>query len=164
LPAKQKQPLQESTHDPKDTRLSADARRFNQPGRRHGEDLQLVGLHRPGYHENFQKDTGIAFTYDVYDSNETLDGKLMTGKSGYDVVFPSNHFMARQIQGKALKNSTRASCRTGKPQPGAAQGLAINDPGNEHGFPYLWGSTGIGYNIAKVKRYWATTRRWIPGT
>ncbi|MBE1018591.1 spermidine/putrescine ABC transporter substrate-binding protein PotF, partial [Escherichia coli] len=39
----------------------------------------------------------------VYDSNETLDGKLMTGQSGYDVVFPSNHFMAKQIQAGALK-------------------------------------------------------------
>lgn len=53
--------------------------------------------------KNFQQATGITPTYDVYDSNETLDGKLMTGNSGYDVVFPSNHFMARQIQGKALK-------------------------------------------------------------
>ena len=41
----------------------------------------------PDTTKNFQKETGIAFTYDVYDSNETLDGKLMTGKSGYDVVF-----------------------------------------------------------------------------
>ncbi|MNS84396.1 Putrescine-binding periplasmic protein precursor [compost metagenome] len=71
--------------------------------------------------KNFQQASGIVPTYDVFDSNETLDGKLMTGNSGYDVVFPSNHFMARQ------------------------------DPGNQYGFPYLWGSTGIGYNIDKVK-------------
>ena len=57
----------------------------------------------PDTMKNFQKETGIGFSYDVYDSNETLDGKLMTGKSGYDVVFPSNHFMARQIAGGALK-------------------------------------------------------------
>lgn len=83
----------------------------------------------PDTTKNFQKETGIGFSYDVYDSNETLDGKLMTGNSGYDVVFPSNHFMVRQIQGGALKNSTRASCRTGKPQPGAAQGPANQRPG-----------------------------------
>ncbi|KIU49718.1 spermidine/putrescine ABC transporter substrate-binding protein [Pseudomonas putida] len=83
--------------------------------------------------KNFQAASGIVPTYDVFDSNETLDGKLMTGNSGYDVVFPSNHFMARQIQGKALK------------------ALEVNDPGNRYGFPYLWGSTGIGYNIDKVK-------------
>lgn len=57
----------------------------------------------PDTMKNFQRDTGIAFSYDLFDSNETLDGKLMTGSSGYDVVFPSNHFMARQIQGGALK-------------------------------------------------------------
>jgi putrescine transport system substrate-binding protein len=64
--------------------------------------------------KNFQQASGIVPTYDVYDSNETLDGKLMTGNSGYDVVFPSNHFMARQIQGKALKRSTSRSCPTGR--------------------------------------------------
>jgi hypothetical protein len=81
--------------------VALDAGGLNQPGRRDGEDLQLVQLHRPGHHEELPEETGIGFTYDVYDSNETLDGKLMTGNSGYDVVFPSNHFMARQIQGGA---------------------------------------------------------------
>jgi putrescine transport system substrate-binding protein len=75
----------------------------------------------------------------------------MTGKSGYDVVFPSNHFMARQIQGKALKNSTRASCRTGRTSTRCCSRPCRSTTRNEHGFPYLWGSTGIGYNIAKVK-------------
>ena len=45
---------------------------------------------------NFAKETGIQATYDVHDSNETLDGKLMTGQSGYDVVFLPNHFMAHR--------------------------------------------------------------------
>lgn len=63
--------------------------------------------------KNFQQASGIVPTYDVYDSNETLDGKLMTGNSGYDVVFPSNHFMARQIEGKALKHWTSRNCPTG---------------------------------------------------
>ena len=53
--------------------------------------------------KNFQQASGVTPHYDVYDSNETLDAKLMAGRSGYDVVFPSNHFMARQIQGGALK-------------------------------------------------------------
>jgi putrescine transport system substrate-binding protein len=106
----------------------------------------------PDTTKNFQKDTGIAFTYDVYDSNETLDGKLMTGKSGYDVVFPSNHFMARQIEGKALKKLDKSQLPNWKNlNPVLLKALQSNDPGNEHGFPYLWGSTGIGYNIAKVK-------------
>ena len=102
--------------------------------------------------KNFSRETGIAFSYDVYDSNETLDGKLMTGKSGYDVVFPSNHFMARQIQGGALKKLDKDQLPNWKNlNPALLKALQVNDPGNEHGFPYLWGSTGIGYNVAKVK-------------
>jgi putrescine transport system substrate-binding protein len=88
----------------------------------------------------------------VFDSNETLDGKLMTGNSGYDVVFPSNHFMARQIQGKALKKLDKSQLPNWKNlNPVLLKALEVNDPGNQYGFPYLWGSTGIGYNIDKVK-------------
>ncbi|MFS0828488.1 polyamine ABC transporter substrate-binding protein [Pseudomonas phoenicis] len=102
--------------------------------------------------QNFQKATGIVPTYDVYDSNETLDGKLMTGHSGYDVVFPSNHFMARQIQGKALKRLDKAQLPNWQNlDPRLLKVLEVNDPGNQYGFPYLWGSTGIGYNVDKVK-------------
>ncbi|PTQ69072.1 polyamine ABC transporter substrate-binding protein [Pseudomonas sp. GV071] len=102
--------------------------------------------------KNFQAASGITPIYDVYDSNETLDGKLMTGKSGYDVVFPSNHFMARQIQGGALKKLDKSQLPNwNNLNPVLLKALETNDPGNEHGFPYLWGSTGIGYNVAKVK-------------
>jgi len=102
--------------------------------------------------KNFQQATGIVPTYDVYDSNETLDGKLMTGNSGYDVVFPSNHFMARQVQGKALKRLDKSQLPNWHNlNPVLLKALEVNDPGNQYGFPYLWGSTGIGYNIDKVK-------------
>ncbi len=102
--------------------------------------------------KNFQAASGIVPTYDVFDSNETLDGKLMTGNSGYDVVFPSNHFMARQIQGKALKALDKRQLPNWKNlNPVLLKALEVNDPGNRYGFPYLWGSTGIGYNIDKVK-------------
>ncbi|MBW0235917.1 MULTISPECIES: polyamine ABC transporter substrate-binding protein [Pseudomonas] len=102
--------------------------------------------------KNFERDTGVASSYDVYDSNETLDGKLMTGNSGYDVVFPSNHFMARQIQGGALKKLDKSQLPNWKNlNPVLLKALEVNDPGNQHGFPYLWGSTGIGYNIDKVR-------------
>lgn len=101
---------------------------------------------------NFTKETGIKAVYDVYDSNETLDGKLMTGKSGYDIVVPSNHFMAKQIQAGALKKLDKSQLPNWKNlNPVLMKALEVNDPGNEHGFPYMWGSTGIGYNPAKVK-------------
>jgi putrescine transport system substrate-binding protein len=101
---------------------------------------------------NFSKETGIQASYDVYDSNETLDGKRMTGKSGYDVVVPSNHFMAKQIQAGALKKLDKAQLPNWKNlNPVLLKALEVNDPGNQYGFPYLWGSTGIGYNVDKVK-------------
>lgn len=101
---------------------------------------------------NFTKETGIKVTYDVYDSNETLDAKLMTGRSGYDVVLPSNHFMAKQIQAGALKKLDVSRLPNWKNlNPVLLKALEVNDPGNQHGFPYLWGTTGIGYNVEKVK-------------
>ncbi|UUD63463.1 polyamine ABC transporter substrate-binding protein [Pseudomonas seleniipraecipitans] len=102
--------------------------------------------------KNFQQASGVTPHYDVYDSNETLDAKLMAGRSGYDVVFPSNHFMARQIQGGALKQLDKSQLPNWKNlNPTLLKALEGNDPGNQHGFPYLWGSTGIGYNVEKVK-------------
>lgn len=102
--------------------------------------------------KSFEKASGIATHYDVYDGNETLDAKLMAGRSGYDVVFPSDHFMARQIQGGALKKLDKNQLPNWQNlNPVLLQALQVNDPGNQYGFPYLWGSTGIGYNVDKVK-------------
>lgn len=102
--------------------------------------------------KNFEQASGQAAHYDVYDSNETLDAKLMAGRSGYDVVFPSNHFMARQIQAGALKPLDRSKLPNwDNLNPTLMKALEGNDPGNRHGFPYLWGSTGIGYNVDKVR-------------
>lgn len=102
--------------------------------------------------KNYEKASGQHVQYDVYDSNETLDAKLMAGRSGYDVVFPSNHFMARQIQGGALKKLDRSQLPGwSNLNPVLMKALETNDPGNQYGFPYLWGTTGIGYNVDKVK-------------
>ena len=62
----------------------------------------------------FTKETGIKATYDIHDSNEVLESKLMTGNTGYDVVSPSNHFLSRLIKAGASRNWTAASCPTGK--------------------------------------------------
>lgn len=93
----------------------------------------------PDTTRNFQKDTGIGFTYDVYDSNETLDGKLMTGKSGYDVVFlqPSH---GATYPGRRPEKLDRSQLPNWKNlNPVLLKALEDNDPGNAHGFPYLWG-------------------------
>ncbi|WAH59693.1 polyamine ABC transporter substrate-binding protein [Pseudomonas silvicola] len=102
--------------------------------------------------KNFQAQTGIVPSYSLYDSNEVLNDKLVARNSGYDVVFPSTHFMAHQVQGKLLMDLDRSQLPNwGNLNPVLLKVLEVNDPGNRHGFPYLWGSTGIGYNIDKVK-------------
>jgi len=102
--------------------------------------------------EAFQKATGITPVYDVFDSNETLEGKLLAGRSGYDVVVPSNHFLGKQIKAGAFQKLDRAQLPNWKNlDPVLLKQLQANDPGNQYAVPYLWGTNGIGYNVAKVK-------------
>lgn len=102
--------------------------------------------------KNFQKDTGITATYDTYDSNRVLDEKLKARQSGYDIVVPSSHFLARQVQRGDLKKLDKSQLPNWKYlNPVLLQALSSADPGSEHAFPYLWGTTGIGYNADKVK-------------
>jgi putrescine transport system substrate-binding protein len=108
---------------------------------------------------NFTKETGIAVTYDVYDSNEVLEAKLLAGHSGYDVVVPSaSPYMARQIAAgayQALDKSRLPNLRNLDPQ--LMHLAAIADPDNAHGVPYLWSVTGIGYNAAILQRILGST-------
>ncbi|MFJ4142571.1 polyamine ABC transporter substrate-binding protein [Pseudomonas sp. NPDC089734] len=102
--------------------------------------------------KNFQAATGIKANYETYETNEILNAKLVAGHSGYDIVVPSVHFMARQIDDGLLKVLDKRQLPNWKNlNPVLLKALEVNDPGNQHGFPYLWGSTGIGYNVAKVK-------------
>jgi putrescine transport system substrate-binding protein len=101
---------------------------------------------------NFEKETGIKVNYDVYDSNETLEAKLLAGKSGYDVVVPSANFLAAQIEAGVFRKLDRSKLKNwGNLDPGIMKRLEAQDPGNRHAAPYMWGTTGIGYNVEKVK-------------
>ncbi|UCP00853.1 polyamine ABC transporter substrate-binding protein [Metapseudomonas lalkuanensis] len=101
---------------------------------------------------DFQKETGIKPVYDVFDSNETLEGKLLAGRTGYDVVVPSNHFLGKQIKAGAFQKLDRSQLPNWQNlDPGLLKQLQRNDPGNEYAVPYLWGTNGIGYNVEKVK-------------
>ena len=101
---------------------------------------------------NFQRDTGIKPIYDVFDSNETLEGKLLAGRTGYDVVVPSNHFLGRQIKAGVFQKLDKSQIPNWKSlDPTLLARLQANDPGNEYAVPYLWGTNGIGYNVDKVK-------------
>ena len=101
---------------------------------------------------DFEKATGIKPSYDVFDSNETLEGKLLAGRSGYDIVVPSNHFLGKQIKAGAFQKLDRSLLPNWKNlDPALLKQLEVNDPGNLYAVPYLWGTNGIGYNVEKVK-------------
>jgi len=106
----------------------------------------------PAVIENFQKETGIAVRYDVFDSNEVLETKLLTGKSGYDVVVPSAYFLERQIQAGVFRKLDKSKLpNLGHLDQGLQTSVASHDPRNEHGVIYMWGTTGIGFDADKVR-------------
>jgi putrescine transport system substrate-binding protein len=106
---------------------------------------------------DFEARTGIKVVYDVYDASEVLQTKLLTGKSGYDVVVTSGAATGRLIAGGTLRKLDRSKLRNlGNLDPQLMQLVTLYDPGNEHGVPYLWGTTGIGYNPDKVEQVLGT--------
>ena len=107
---------------------------------------------------NFEKQTGIKVTYDVFDSNEVLETKLLAGASGYDVVVPTLNFLGRQIQaGVFLPLDKSKIPNYANLDPEAMKRLESQDPGNKYAVPYMWGTTGIGYNVDKVKAAFGST-------
>ncbi|MGE8097747.1 polyamine ABC transporter substrate-binding protein [Pseudomonas fluorescens] len=101
---------------------------------------------------NFEKESGIKVVYDVFDSNETLEAKLLAGKSGYDVVVPSNNFLAKQIKAGVYRELDKSKLSNyGNLNKSLLKAVSVSDPDNKHAFPYMWGSIGIGYNAEKVK-------------
>lgn len=103
--------------------------------------------------ENFTRETGIRVVYDVFDSNDTLEAKLLAGSSGYDVVVPSMNFMGRQIKAGVFQPLDKSKLpNLSGLDPKLMEQLAIADAGNNHGVPYMWGTTGIGYNPDKVRQ------------
>ncbi|WP_370246240.1 polyamine ABC transporter substrate-binding protein [Candidimonas sp. SYP-B2681] len=100
----------------------------------------------------FQQATGIKIRYDVYDSNDTLQAKLLTGKSGYDVVVPSTHYAARQIEGGLFQKLDKTKIPNWKYlDPAIMDLVATVDPGNQYLVPWGYGTNGLGYNVNKVQ-------------
>lgn len=101
---------------------------------------------------NFEKQTGITVHAAYYDSNETLETKLLAGSSGYDVVVPTASYFERQIKAGVyltLDKSKLPNLKNMDPQLMAR--VAMHDPGNAHGVIYMWGTNGIGYNEKMVR-------------
>ncbi len=101
----------------------------------------------------FQERTGIRPVLDVYDTNAVLEAKLFAGRSGYDLVFPTMHpYAARQIQAGVYQPLDKTKLPGwSNLDPKILESLASADPGNTHVAPYMWGTTGLGINVAKVK-------------
>lgn len=101
---------------------------------------------------DFQKETGIKVVYDVFDSNEVLEGKLMAGSTGFDLVVPSASFLERQLSAGVFQPLDKSKLPNYKNlDPDLLKMVAQHDPGNKYAIPYLWATTGIGYNVDKVK-------------
>lgn len=107
--------------------------------------------------KDFTKETGIKVVYDVYDSNEILETKLLAGGSGYDVVVPSGEFLGRQIPANVFLKLDKDKLPNLKNMwDEISNRVAVYDPGNEYSVNYMWGTTGIGYNKAKIKEILGT--------
>jgi putrescine transport system substrate-binding protein len=102
--------------------------------------------------DRFTKETGIKVTYDTYDNNEIVETKLLAGKSGYDIVVPSGPFLQRLIRANVFARLDKTKLPNLANQwPEIAGRLAVFDPGNQFAVNYMWGTTGIGLNVAKVR-------------
>jgi len=101
----------------------------------------------------FERETGIRVNYDLYDSNETLDAKLRAGRSGYDLVSPTAApFLAYQIEAGLYQQLDRTKLSNyGELDPEVMAAMSPLDAGNRHAVPWMWGTSGIGYNVAAVK-------------
>src|ERR1700733_7923604 len=99
----------------------------------------------------FEKEYGIKVNYDVFDSNEVLETKLLAGHTGYDVVVPSASFLQRQIQAGVFQKLDKSLLPNLKNlDPMINRIIEVHDPGNQYSVNYLWGTSGVGYNEAKV--------------
>ncbi len=102
--------------------------------------------------EDFTKETGIKVVYDVFDSNEVLETKLLAGGTGYDIVVPTGTFLGRQIQAGVFQKLDKSKLPNLEHMwKDIEERLLKYDPGNEHAINYMWGTTGIGYNVDKIK-------------
>ncbi len=107
----------------------------------------------PGVLEDFTKETGIKVVYDTFDANETLETRLLAGKSGYDVVVPTAYFLQRQITAHVFQKLDKSKLpNLVNAWPVVTKQLAIYDPGNQYAANYMWGTTGIGYNVKMAQK------------
>ena len=102
---------------------------------------------------NFEKEYNVKVRYDTYDGNETLEAKLVVGNTGYDIVFPSSSFFARQIKsGLYLKLDRSKLSNWSNLDQWVLKNQAAYDPGNVYAVPYMWGTNGFTYNVDMINQ------------
>ncbi|MBO9429098.1 polyamine ABC transporter substrate-binding protein [Sulfitobacter sp. R18_1] len=102
--------------------------------------------------DKFEEETGIELVYDVFDSNEVLETKMLAGGSGYDVVVPSGTFLQRQITAGAFQPLDTSKLPNLENMWDVVSSRTEQyDPDNAHSINYMWGTTGIGVNVGRVK-------------
>jgi len=107
--------------------------------------------------QEFTAETGIKVVYDVFDSNEILETKLLAGGTGYDVVVPTGEFLGRQIQAGVFQKLDKSKLTNiGNMWDVIEERTEKYDPDNAYSINYMWGTTGIGYNVAKVQEVLGT--------
>ncbi len=107
----------------------------------------------PALLTEFTKQTGIKVRYDTFDSNEVLETKVLGGKTGYDIVVPSNHNVPRYITAKAIQPLDKTQLKgLENLDKGVMDHMAPFDPGAKYAIPYMQGTIGIGYNVDAVAR------------
>ncbi|MEO9780462.1 MAG: polyamine ABC transporter substrate-binding protein [Sedimentitalea sp.] len=100
----------------------------------------------------FEEETGLELIYDVFDSNEVLETKMLAGGSGYDVVVPSGTFLQRQVTAGAFQKLDPAKLpNLENIWDVVSERTEQYDPENAYSINYMWGTTGIGVNVGKVK-------------
>ncbi|HWK66373.1 MAG TPA: polyamine ABC transporter substrate-binding protein [Rhizobiaceae bacterium] len=109
--------------------------------------------------QEFTKETGIKVVYDVFDSNDILETKLLAGGSGYDVVVPTGNFLSRQIEAGVFQKLDKSKLpNLSNMWDVVSERTAKYDPGNEYSINYMWGTVGIGYNTKKVQEVLGTDK------
>jgi putrescine transport system substrate-binding protein len=101
---------------------------------------------------NFERETGIKVRYDTYDNNEVLETKLLTGHTNYDVVLPTGNFFEHQLRAGVYRTLDKSQLpNLVNADPEILRWMAVFDPGNLHAIPFMWTTTGLGYNVDKVR-------------
>lgn len=123
-----------------------------QPGERLVNVYNWEDYIAPDTVAKFERATGIKVQYDVFDGNEVLETKLLTGHTGYDVVVPSAYFLERMARQGVFQPLDRSQLSNyGELDPKIMAMLAVNDPGNRYAVPYMWLTIGFAYNVAAIR-------------